>query len=244
LIKNKKRKRGKIMLRNIKILMILVILSVFALVFMTVSCAVQAMETEVVQEEVGEAGPPEEVATEAETDEIKVEGLFEARSFATNLTGEAEVQDVDTDATGNAVFILSEDMLSMYFAIYVDGLEDPQAAHIHIGPEGEDGPIIVALFPRGQFTAVSGETISGLLSEGVINAQDLVGPLDGMGIDALVSEILAGNTFVNVHTSEYPPGEIRGQLHTFYTFDPEDVPALEVEEEVEEEMEEENGYRY
>jgi hypothetical protein len=29
----------------------------------------------------------------------------------------------------------------------------------------------------------------------------------------LVAEIMAGNTYVNVHTIDFPGGEVRGQIH-------------------------------
>ena len=34
----------------------------------------------------------------------------------------------------------------------------------------------------------------------------------GEPIEALVDEMMAGNTYVNVHTERYPDGEIRGHV--------------------------------
>ncbi len=47
---------------------------------------------------------------------------------------------------------------------------------------------------------------------GELSAEDLVGPLAGEPLDALVAEILNGNIYVNIHTERNPSGELRGQL--------------------------------
>jgi len=48
---------------------------------------------------------------------------------------------------------------------------------------------------------------------GMITQEDLVGPLAGQTLDALVNEIIAGDIYINVHTVQHPNGEIRGQLY-------------------------------
>ena len=60
--------------------------------------------------------------------------------------------------------------------------------------------------------AIPGPT-NGVLVDGTIKAGDLVGALFGMTIADLVSRIEAGNTYVNVHTSATPSGEIRGSMN-------------------------------
>jgi hypothetical protein len=52
----------------------------------------------------------------------------------------------------------------------------------------------------------------GTLGEGTITAASLVGGLLGQPLSALVDAMRAGNTYVNVHTLAFPPGEIRGQI--------------------------------
>jgi hypothetical protein len=39
-----------------------------------------------------------------------------------------------------------------------------------------------------------------------------VGQLAGATLADLVEHIVAGNAYVNVHTSQFPAGEIRGQI--------------------------------
>ena len=53
---------------------------------------------------------------------------------------------------------------------------------------------------------------NGVLQTGVITKANLVGSLKGKEISDLVDLINAGRAYVNVHTSQYPGGEIRGQI--------------------------------
>lgn len=46
----------------------------------------------------------------------------------------------------------------------------------------------------------------------MITQDDLIGPLAGQTLGNLVNEIISGNIYINVHTVQYPNGEIRGQL--------------------------------
>lgn len=92
-------------------------------------------------------------------------------------------------------------------------------AHIYLALEGENGSIAVSLVPDtagflsgGPFIPDPGVTLNGILVEGTATASDLVGPLTGSTIEGLVNEITAGNACVNVHTIEFRPGEIRGQI--------------------------------
>lgn len=140
--------------------------------------------------------------------------------FKTHLTGGEESTPRDTRAQGQATFELSADGTELHYKLNVANIENVIAAHIHLGPEGEDGPVVAFLFgpaPAG------GGRFSGVLAEGTITAADLVGPLAGQPLSALVDAMRAGNTYVNVHTDDgvpppntgpgdFPGGEIRGQI--------------------------------
>jgi hypothetical protein len=93
-------------------------------------------------------------------------------------------------------------------------------AHIHLAPAGVNGPIVAFLY--GPAGAGAGR-FSGVLAQGTITADDLIGPLAGQDLTALVDAIRAGNAYVNVHTDDgvapagtgpgdLPAGEIRGQI--------------------------------
>lgn len=141
-------------------------------------------------------------------------------TFSAALKGANEVPAVDTDAYGKVAFLVSEDGESMRFILGAVSIDNPVAAHIHMGAPGENGPVVVGLFsaPAG------GGEHNGLLSKGKITAANLTGPLAGQSFSALLDLIASGNAYVNVHTNDgvaptntgagdMASGEIRGQLH-------------------------------
>ncbi|HEY3259771.1 MAG TPA: CHRD domain-containing protein [Pseudonocardiaceae bacterium] len=91
-------------------------------------------------------------------------------------------------------------------------------AHIHLGGRAQNGGISVFLCsnlgngPVGtQACPPAPATITGTLRPG-----DVIGPA-GQGISAgefaeLLAAIRSGTTYVNVHSTKYPGGEIRAQL--------------------------------
>lgn len=60
---------------------------------------------------------------------------------------------------------------------------------------------------------ISGTT-NGILAQGVITQANMVGtgPNLGLTFEGLIEKIKAGNAYVNVHTAQFGPGEIRGQI--------------------------------
>ena len=133
---------------------------------------------------------------------------------------------VSSPAHGQAHVKLAKDGQSMDFVLVVNDISNIVQAHIHMAAKGVNGPIVVWLFPsvtsRTALTGPTGEH-HGLLAKGTFTAADLVGPLAGQPLSALVAAIAAGNTYVNVHTNDgvappntgpgdFPGGEVRGQL--------------------------------
>jgi hypothetical protein len=82
-----------------------------------------------------------------------------------------------------------------------------------MAPAGSNGGIVVWLYPSAPpLKLIPGRT-QGVLAEGEITSANVIGGLAGQGLDGLLAAIRAGNTYVNVHTSQFPPGEIRGQIN-------------------------------
>lgn len=143
---------------------------------------------------------------------IEQEDVPEPQQFSAQLSGDNEVPPVDTDASGAATFTLEqhEDGPDLHYELTVSGPWNGcvTQAHIHVGGPDENGPVVAFLFE----TADPLVDAEGTLSEGILTADDLVGPLEDADFSALATELQAGNTYVNVHTTEHPAGEIRGQI--------------------------------
>lgn len=128
--------------------------------------------------------------------------------FVAQLSGDEEVPPVETSARGTAIFKLSQDGNSLDYNLIVTNIDQVTQAHIHLAPAGVNGPVVAFLFGPSEPT----DRVDGILARGTITADDLVGPLEGQPLSDLIDEIRAGNSYANVHTVEYPAGEIRGQI--------------------------------
>ncbi|MGW8180993.1 MAG: CHRD domain-containing protein [bacterium] len=133
-------------------------------------------------------------------------------NFRAHLSGDNEVVPVNTRAQGEAIFQLSEDLTMLHYKLNVANIENVLMAHIHLAPEGQNGGVVAWLYPAGPPPALIVGRTQGVLAAGVIRASDLVGDLAGQTIQDLAEEIMNGNTYVNVHTTQNPGGEIRGQI--------------------------------
>lgn len=140
--------------------------------------------------------------------------VLEARAghFGTHATGDEEVPARDTRAQGQANFHLSADGQTLSYKLIVANIENVLQAHIHLAPRGQNGGIVVWLYPDGPPAQLIPGRTQGVLAEGEITSADFVGALAGDDMDDLLAEIRASRAYVNVHTSQFPPGEIRGQL--------------------------------
>jgi hypothetical protein len=141
-------------------------------------------------------------------------------NWSVHADGSLEVPVRDTQAQGQATFKLSNDGLSMDYRLIASNIDNVVQSHIHVGPPGVNGPIVVFLF--GPVDPAGGRH-DGVLATGTFTAANLIGPLAGQPLSALVAEMRNGNTYVNVHTNDgvdppntgagdFPGGEIRGNI--------------------------------
>jgi hypothetical protein len=133
-------------------------------------------------------------------------------TYVAPLSGAEEVPANDSLARGQAVFRLSADETSIDYRLIVANIQDVTQAHIHMAPAGTNGAVVAWLYPEGPPALLIPGRTSGVLAEGTITEANLVGPLAGQPLSALLDRMDAGETYVNVHTSRFPPGEIRGQI--------------------------------
>ncbi|MDO9079989.1 MAG: CHRD domain-containing protein [Desulfuromonadales bacterium] len=124
------------------------------------------------------------------------------------LTPEQEVQIVSSDAHGNVALLVSDNAIDYQLNIDPLPVSTVTSAHIHVGAAGSNGPIIFSLYSSG-----FGVPFTGLIN-GALTAFDLQ-PQPASGISSFtdaINAILSGQAYVNVHTTAYPAGEIRGQI--------------------------------
>jgi len=142
-------------------------------------------------------------------------GSGPATDFTAQLTGDQEVPPVPTTATGDATLTVEGDQI--VYTVNVTDLVNAVVAHIHIAPEGENGPVRMNLCGTGapQPPCASG---TGVLASGTNGIT-----VGGISFDELVSAMRDGEAYVNVHTDDgegapntgpgdMASGEIRGQV--------------------------------
>ena len=113
-----------------------------------------------------------------------------AKDIKVTLSGAEETPPVTTQASGSGTIKVSDDK-SVSGSLKTQGL-DGIAAHIHVGPKGTAGPPIITL------------------EKGADGAWSV--PAGAKLTDAQFASFKAGNLYVNVHTVDHKPGEIRAQL--------------------------------
>jgi hypothetical protein len=137
-----------------------------------------------------------------------------ATIFSTTLSGANETPPVASAGTGSALVTLNADTLSV--SITFSGLTSPDtAAHIHCCGVGIAAPIAVPFttFPTGltagSFSASYDLTSAASYSTAFLTAN---GNTAASAEAALIAGLNGGQTYANVHSSNFPGGEIRGQL--------------------------------
>jgi hypothetical protein len=115
------------------------------------------------------------------------------RGFSVALTGEAESPAADPVATGTATVRLRAGQGQVCYRLAAENLPAAVAAHIHVGRAGSSGNVVIPLRTPNAAGKSSGCTAASR---------------------TLVRAILRSPAgyYVNVHTSEFAGGAIRGQL--------------------------------
>jgi hypothetical protein len=134
--------------------------------------------------------------------------IVEKTAFVATLSGGEEVPAVMTDATGKAAFSLSKNGMSLRYSVKVKNIENVTAAHIHTGKMGQGGAPIALI----KITASKAGKFSGTLAKGKITEQELMTSYKGKTLKDLIAAMKSGDTYINVHTTKYPDGEMRGQI--------------------------------
>ena len=146
------------------------------------------------------------------------------KRFVAFLDGFQEVPAVSTSARGSLFLQFNRRRGEIYYRLHTGPLEGNMwQVHLHLGRARTNGRVIAFLcntvalpvenVPDGtqECAPTDGGTISGTL-----DADDILGPADqGIEpgeIDEVVEALRRGVVYVNVHSGNFPAGEIRGQL--------------------------------
>jgi hypothetical protein len=120
-----------------------------------------------------------------------------AQTYGAVLTGSQEVPPRAVPGFGNATVMFDATRENVAVTITVSDLGAPiNNFHIHEAPAGSNGPVVIDLIGLG-----------GTFSNGTMTGTFPVAP-------AVAQRMLQNprNFYVNVHTTQFPPGAVRGQL--------------------------------
>ncbi len=137
----------------------------------------------------------------------------------TQLQGFQEVPAIATPATGRFTAQINQAASSISYELsYADLQGSITQAHIHFAQEGVNGGIVIFLCsnlgngPAGtQACPASPGSISGTATAADVVAVAAQGISAGQ-MHKVLRAIRSGIAYVNVHTTLFPGGEIRGQL--------------------------------
>lgn len=115
------------------------------------------------------------------------------KKFRTTLTGAAEVPGPgDPDGAGTASVTVNAGQKRVCYELEVRNLDPVTAAHIHIGSSTQAGPISVTLDPPTDGDSSGCVDVTRELADAIRKAPQAY--------------------YVNVHTTVFPAGAVRGQL--------------------------------
>ena len=143
--------------------------------------------------------------------------------FTATLSGKEVVPPVITGGAGISNFEVSAQSLSYQINILNTG--KVTSVQIHKGTAGTNGDVLATVFkPKGNGGKLIDEMpkildISSITQRsssfsfsGSFDESALTGPMKGKTISDLVLAMQSGETYVVVHTEDYPKGELRGQI--------------------------------
>jgi len=141
-------------------------------------------------------------------------------TFRTPIDGYQEIPTLSTTGHGLLALHIAPDGSSIGYALRYDALEGSVVqAHLHLGRTAFNGGVMVFLCSNAAApvpTPPCPGPNSGSVS-GTLEAADVIGGAATQGVaagelDEVIAALRRGAAYVNVHTSAYPGGEIRGNI--------------------------------
>jgi hypothetical protein len=117
------------------------------------------------------------------------------------------VANPPVQSTGAATAVITYVGGQLLFRVDVNGTANVTRAHIHApAAVGVNAGIRVNFYEPPQGTTPLNFTTTATLANGIASV-----PI-GISMDSLLVLMRSGNAYVNIHTSAYPSGELRGQI--------------------------------
>lgn len=134
------------------------------------------------------------------------------------LTGPQESPPVDSPATGTGVALFDTDTLMLTVHLTWENLVAPAvASHIHVlTPPDLTGPVAVDFVPVGFPSDQTGEfhhtfDLDNAASYGGAFLASFGGDVDAARA-AVIAGLIEGRAYFNIHSTQFPAGEIRGNI--------------------------------
>ncbi len=133
--------------------------------------------------------------------------------FAADLAGKNEVPPINTDGSADFQMAINQGVIT--FSLTFSDLSSALTlAHLHFAPKKVAGGVMIFLCGGGgqpDCPATTEGTITG-----TITAANVVGPttqgIDVADLDSALEQVRLGLSYANMHTTNFPSGEVRGQV--------------------------------
>lgn len=138
-------------------------------------------------------------------------------SFTFPLSGDQEVPPVATDASGTATLVYDSDNKTFDLDVVVSGIElgdllnvgpNSTPIHLHNAPAGSNGGIVIDVGFFADFVQ-DGDDIRLTLDDAPFGGMQGAIDTDPQANEAA---LFAQELYLNIHTSDFGAGEIRGQV--------------------------------
>ena len=151
------------------------------------------------------------------------------------IDGTQEVPPTGSAAYGSASFTVDDQTWVVTGSMTTTGLPyltaaggpNVTGAHIHVAPAGANGPVVFDLLANsvgGTPIDVAAGAITIYAWSGVLQDHGTVGPRA-----VILQNFLNGTAYINVHSVQFPTGEIRGQVECHGVVpEPASIAALSI----------------
>ena len=132
--------------------------------------------------------------------------------------GAGETGAILSEGKGHLTLKLDRVNQTLWFELTYSGLSSPVVqSHIHLGKNHVAGGVMVFFCSNNNVAGVQPCPASGGTVTGTITASD-VRLITGQNVtagdfDALTDALTSNTAYANIHTMNFPAGEIRGQIH-------------------------------